>query len=459
MAGIGFELKRVVEKGGVTSFLKAAFSGIMIVAGPWIISILSIYIISRLLTFLPGVEQQLFIAVVIYSYSFSLILFGGLHYIFTRLIADLIYVKKPKTASSLLVFFVLIMGTVSAGLGVAAFFFSGIDTPYPWMLRAAGGLLFGSVNCVWIVMLFVSLIKWYGRILLVYLGGMGISVAGMFLLAKPFGIAGAVMGIAVGHFIIFMVLLIFCLHDYPAGKFGQGKEQIGPYFKKHKLLFLTGQMYNMGIWGDKILFWFLAGSSIGNTLFYLFPSYDIAVYIGTLSMIPGLVFFVIGTEPDIFVYVKKFLLSLNTSELQEIQAHKYNMLKWMRIKLLRLTLFGFVIMVCAILFIPSLLNWFGFETTPVKLILSFSAVFAHLCFLSYMNILFYLNYYRRTCIAAFLFFSINMAVSLGLGITGLLRFSGAGYLAGAVAAGIYSFISLLKEGRKIDRYILSAKYV
>ena len=33
MAGIGFELRKAITKGGLGSFLKAAFSGIMIVAG------------------------------------------------------------------------------------------------------------------------------------------------------------------------------------------------------------------------------------------------------------------------------------------------------------------------------------------------------------------------------------------------------------------------------------------
>jgi polysaccharide biosynthesis protein PelG len=123
MAGIGFELKRVIEKGGILSFLKAAFSGIMIVAGPWLISIVSIYSIGRLIVFLPWVEQQLFIAVVIYSFAFSLILFGGVHFIFTRLMADFIYEKKPQTASSLLIFFSLLVGCISAVIGGVLFRF------------------------------------------------------------------------------------------------------------------------------------------------------------------------------------------------------------------------------------------------------------------------------------------------------------------------------------------------
>ena len=124
MAGIGFELKRVVEHGGIGSFIKAALSGTMIVAGPWLISILSISVIRRLVWFLPPVDHQIFIAVIVYSYALSLILFGGIHFIFTRLLADLIYKKKDRTAGSILIYFsfliLLAAGLIGGILGLLA---------------------------------------------------------------------------------------------------------------------------------------------------------------------------------------------------------------------------------------------------------------------------------------------------------------------------------------------------
>lgn len=459
MAGIGFELKRVIEKGGVLSFLKAAFSGVMIVAGPWIISIVSIFIIGRLMVFLPGIEQQVFIAVIIYTYAFSLILFGGIHFIFTRLVADMIYENKPRVASSLLVFFFVLSGIAAAGIGAAAAAVSGIQTSYKTLLYAGGGLLFGSVSCIWIVMLFVSLIKWYGRILLTYLVGMGAAVAAMLSLARLYGIAGAVFGFAAGQLLIAAALLFLSLREYSPGKFGEGRQLIGPYIKRYKFLFLTGQFYPLGIWADKILFWFLAGTPLGTTIFRLYPPYDIAVYISTLTMIPGLVYFVIGIEPDVYVYLKKFLLSLNIGKLREIQVHKYAMLSRIRADLKKLTFFGTVVCLCFVLLIPNLLRWFSIASGWNYLLLSFVAVFAHFSLLVYMNVLFYLNFYRHTCIASFLFFGVNIVVSAGLGAAGIMAAAGAGYLCGAAVSAVYCYAVLFREGKKIDRYILSGKSV
>jgi uncharacterized membrane protein len=155
MAGIGFELKRVVEQGGVGSFLKAALSGTMIVAGPWLISILSITIIQRLVWFLPPVDHQVFIAVIVYSYALSLILFGGIHYIFTRLLADLIYKKKDRAAGSMLVYFLLLTALAAGIIGGILGFFAGRHMVQQYFLIISVAVFFISVNLIWFSMMFI----------------------------------------------------------------------------------------------------------------------------------------------------------------------------------------------------------------------------------------------------------------------------------------------------------------
>ena len=75
MAGIGFELQRVLKRGGIGSFVKVALSGIMIVAGPWLLSIIGIFLIGRFAGVALREGRSLFMSVVIYSYAFSLFFF------------------------------------------------------------------------------------------------------------------------------------------------------------------------------------------------------------------------------------------------------------------------------------------------------------------------------------------------------------------------------------------------
>ena len=120
MAGIGFELRKVISTGGLGSFLKAAFSGIMIVAGPWLFSIVGITIIQRFISQMSG-SNILFTGTVIYSYAWSLVFYGGLHFVYTRIVADFLFLKQEAKAAGALVSFLLIIILSSAAISGPVF--------------------------------------------------------------------------------------------------------------------------------------------------------------------------------------------------------------------------------------------------------------------------------------------------------------------------------------------------
>jgi uncharacterized membrane protein len=105
MAGIGFTLRKVIARGEMGSTVQAALSGILIVAGPWILSIITLSIVNRYMGVMMAEASGLFIAQLVYTYSASLILFSPIHLLFTRLIADLIWEDRESEASRLLLWF------------------------------------------------------------------------------------------------------------------------------------------------------------------------------------------------------------------------------------------------------------------------------------------------------------------------------------------------------------------
>ena len=113
MAGIGFELQRVLRRGGIGSFFKVVLAGSIVVAGPWILTILGIFFIGKYAETSLGALRDVFTGSIVYSYAFSLIIFGGTHYIFTRYVADLIYEEKHREAGSALLSFSLLIGIVA----------------------------------------------------------------------------------------------------------------------------------------------------------------------------------------------------------------------------------------------------------------------------------------------------------------------------------------------------------
>ena len=452
MAGIGFELRKAITRGGLGSFIKAAFSGMMIVAGPWLLSIVGITAIQRFMSFAVSEAPDHFMGVIIYSYAWSLFLFGGIHYIFTRMMADMLYLKDEGKAAGALIFFMVPTIVVTAAISIVSVVFINPPVAQPILFKISTVILFLSINLIWLIMIFISLLKWYGRILFIYATGMFISLFLIYLLGKPFGTAGALLGYALGQSGIALLLFILSMIAYkPVDIFKNGPLFLR-YVKKFLPLLLTGIFYNWGIWIDKMVFWFTRGDQIPGTFVRLFGTFDISVYLANLSMIPGLIFFIVASETEFYLELRRFLVSLGSKTFAEIQRRKHGVLQGVKKGVSAQSLFQGVVTVTLILLGPIIAQAFGLETNTFRIVLT--GVYFHLIFLTLMNFHFYLEFYRHALISSALFFFVNFLAA----IASTPRFDvftpGISYLFGAIAAGVYSGVTLFVSGRKMDRILL-----
>ena len=93
MAGIGFEIRKILERDNYWSVLRAYGYAGLVSGGPWVLSILSIMMIG-ILAIMLGVEQRevnAFQICVTYLMAGSLIWTGGMQLMFTRFVADRTY--------------------------------------------------------------------------------------------------------------------------------------------------------------------------------------------------------------------------------------------------------------------------------------------------------------------------------------------------------------------------------
>ena len=296
MAGIGFELRKVASKKGLTGLAGAVFGGSLIVAGPWLISILGIGIIQRFLTLLLPEGTSLFITVVVYSYSSSLILGSGFHYLVTRISADYLYNKNKGAAFYFLLSLFPGVILISGLLSSLGFLFLFPTLPKYSLFQIGGVILFISINLLWLLMLFISVLTWYGKIILAFVIGFLVGTISVIYLAKRFGTSVALLGFALGHFVILILLLLLCFTSIKPKKDKSSWGLLTAYFKKFKSLFLTGLVYSLAMWIDKIVYWFIQGSPAPGTLLPVYEAYDFIVYLANLIIIPGLVFFIIVAE-------------------------------------------------------------------------------------------------------------------------------------------------------------------
>ncbi len=304
MAGIGFELRKLLAKDTLSGVLQAYLYASVIGSGPWVLSIVGILVIGLMSSAVsaPGLMVTQFQVSVTYLIAASLILTGFVQLSFTRFIADRLYEKKEAIVLPNFNGVTLVVTTVSGGLGLAAaaFLFEGQNLVYR-MLMLTG---FVMLSNIWVATIFLSGLKQYKQILLLYAIGYGVTVVSSLAL-RPLGLEGLLLGFVLGHGVMLLGMVLLVVRSYPAEQF------IAFDFARpgamYVSLMLVGFFYNAGVWLDKFIFWY--GPSTGqNVIGPLNASviYDLPVFLAYLSILPGMAVFLVRMETDFVEYYQEF---------------------------------------------------------------------------------------------------------------------------------------------------------
>ena len=164
MAGIGFELKKMMAGKGWLGVAQAyTYSGI-IGSGPWVLSILGILLASALGLSRSGVDQSAeFMSSVTYLIATSLVLSGVLQLLFVRFMADRVYEGKAEWVLPNLLGALTIMSVIAGVIGstIALLWFRH-DPIYALLM-----LVNFVVLCnLWLTVVFVSGLKQHQAVLL-----------------------------------------------------------------------------------------------------------------------------------------------------------------------------------------------------------------------------------------------------------------------------------------------------
>jgi uncharacterized membrane protein len=453
VAGIGFELKRVLRQGGVFRFIGVSLAGTAIVAGPWLLSVLGIFLIQRYAGAALAEAPVLFSAVIVYSYAFSLILFSGLHYVFTRQVSDLIYDEKNSEAGSALISFLLVTFVLAtaAACGLLPMGLQGmVSRPFLFILAAAA--LFIATSANWVLMSFISLLRSYTGILMTYLGGSLVSFLGTFLLGRAWGTAGALLGYAAGQWLTAIVLYAMTLSRFrPSQLFFRS---LLFYLSRYKMLFFAGLLYAWATWADKVVFWFAFGKRIGGSWFRMFDPYDIPIFFAILTLIPSLIYFTIETETSFYPRLREFLRCVNSEPFQKIQEKKYVMIRSLGTGLRDQGVLQAIVSLVLILTAPMLgPALFGQGINVSALQLTLGAVFFHSLFLSLVIFLFYLEMYGKAAVSTLVFFGVNLGASMAIAFMGNTRLLGTSYLAGGIAGDVVAAVFLVRSLKRFDQIL------
>lgn len=300
MAGVGFELRRLVRQDDLSAPAAAFFGAFIITAGPWLLTVLALVAI-RLAEPLVG-HQSLarFYIITIYDFAGSLVAVGPISVTINRFLADRLF--ERNTAA--------VPGVLAGGLAVALAVQAAIGIPF-WLLAAdlpvgqtALALAeFFLAGGVWVVIVFMTALKRHAAVTAAFLIGMAISAGGAVVLGETYGADGLIAGFICGMAWILCSLTaqVYVEFPYPIRQ----PFAFLRYFRTHWELPLAGFVWNLGIWIDKLALWTSPQHELEAGLRF-FSLYDSAMFLANLVMAPGMAVFLVQIETRFDQDIRRF---------------------------------------------------------------------------------------------------------------------------------------------------------
>lgn len=305
MAGIGFQLKKLVDSrknyGGLRAF---AYSSV-IISGPMILCIIQLLIGQKLImdsgsTFM---ERELLLTGTMYSFVFSQVITGGFLMVVTRYVSDQIYLNKEENILSSLFGVIAIIVLIG---GFASIVFYAIS-PLRMAFKIVAYLFFMELLIVNILAIYISAVKKYMQIVKAY--GLGALVAGismwLCLQLVDYQKAEYMMACMAAGFIVAIVFLINSIKErFP--KANKNSFDFLSYIQQYPSLFFIGLFYSISLFGHIFIVWSSDIQVVVSNTFVMAPFYDVPVFYAYLSIIPAMVMFVVSMETSFYKVYKRY---------------------------------------------------------------------------------------------------------------------------------------------------------
>lgn len=447
MAGIGFELRKLMRRDTLLGLMQTyAYAGI-ISSGPWVLSILGILVIG-ILSFsvvIPDILITQFQVSVTWLIAVSLILTGVVQLAFTRFTADRHFQGQDDSImpafNGLLFYQTLLSGAL--GIVVVTFLFAEQSVMYRLLMLTG----FVVICDIWLAAIFLSSMKQYKGILLLFALGYSIAVTAALLL-RPYGLEGLLGGFVLGQFVLLIGMVTLILRSYPSGRF------FSLEFFNRKDMYVTmmavGLFYNLGYWLDKFMFWLhpATGTQVIGPL-HSSIIYDIPVFLAYLSIIPGMAVFLVKMETDFVEYYNRFYEAVRGgSSLEYIETMRNEMVYIVRQGIYQILKVQAIAALLFYIAAPTILQYLNISELYLPLLfVNLVSAGLQVVFLAVLNVFFYLDKRWETLFLTGAFVVLNgafTAITLMLGP----KFYGYGY---AIALLLVNMAGFWVLTRKLDQ--------
>jgi len=450
MAGIGFELRKILKEDRLLSLTKVYGYSAILSSGPWVISIIAIVLVGFINLANLGEVSDAFRFQVVITYAIalasSLIVTGILQLPFTRYIADLIF--NHKEDEILPSYFGAIFLAWALGLPTVIPF-------YIWIFEGQSMLfLLGVISTflilcgVWISSILAASLKYYNGVVWAYF----VSYALIVLFSYYFGdnIIMLIYIFFLGNTILFVTLMTFIIKSYNSTIFMKIDFFLADNF--YWTLGIAGLTYNLGAWVDKFIFWYHPATG-HNVIGKLNASivYDMPIFLAYLSILPGMAIFFYRLESD---FAEKYDLYYDAvrsgGTLGIIQQYRNDMVDVIRHAIHEILMIQGIIDIILFLTAPTIFELLNIPQLYLGLlyILTIGAML-QISFMSVLAILYYLDRKKVAmwlCISFFVLNTVLTLLSIDLGPA----YFGYGYTVSLLIVFIASLLIIRNEMNRLD---------
>lgn len=405
MAGIGFILRRLTYQDNLLGLMAGFGYSSLVATGPWIFTIVALSSSVAMLSLFTSPEELIiFQSIIIYNFSFSLVLTGPFTLVITRYVADMIYRKDVRGVPGTLLGGMLVLNGIHFPL-VFYFYMAHVDASLT--LRIFGVINYTIIANIWLASVFITALKAYQLVIRIFFLGMSLGIICNVLLSLQFGVSGMLFGFNIGLAVILFAMIARIFAEYPYNLhdiFGF----VG-YFRTYWDLALCGLTLNAAAWIDKWVMWWSPYHVRIADGFISCPLYDSAMFVAYLSIIPSLATFLMSMETEFYEQYLKFYRNLSRHvSLKVLHGAHWDMVRSLHVSGRNYLVFQGSISMTIILLAPNLFAWNGMDFSAIGIFrLGVLGAFFHIMVQFLVIVLSYYDFRKMVLIVSMVFLITN----------------------------------------------------
>ncbi len=411
MAGIGFSLRKMVQKESLSALTKSYGYAAMLSSGAWVSSIIAILIIGFFNLSDESGKPIAYQLIITYAFAFasSIMTTGFIQLPFTRYIADKIYEQREDLI--LPSFFGTLLVTTFVGLllllPLALYVFP--EQPISFILLVV--YIFIMMTAIWLANILASSLKFYKAIFVAYF----FVYIGIVFFAYIYGssVENIMLIFLLGNILLFIILTALIMISYPSDKLLSFD-----FFKRKNFywfLGFSGLFYSLAVWIDKFIFWYHpdTGSAILGKL-HGSVVYDIPIFMAYLTIIPGMALFFFRLEAYFSQSYEHFFDAVKEGgRLEVIHGYKNEMRNTIRDTIRDVLGIQTIISIMIYIYTSEIFSFFHIPLLYSNLFhIDMIGAQLQLGFMSVLALLFYLDKRRATMWLSLLFLLLNGLLTL-----------------------------------------------